>query len=71
MRDARTGETIWDFPYSGDMGRCLVADIDPDSPGCECDGIKAMHIPVRELISDMEPVPAVCLTIWQYGSPIH
>ena len=35
LRDARTGETIWDFPYSGDMGRCLVADIDPDSPGCE------------------------------------
>ena len=23
LRDARTGETIWDFPYSGDMGRCL------------------------------------------------
>lgn len=35
LRDAKTGETIWDFKYKGDMGRCMVADIDPDSPGCE------------------------------------
>ena len=35
LRDAKTGETIWDYKKSGDMGRCAVADIDPDSPGCE------------------------------------
>lgn len=35
LRDAKTGETIWDYKKHGDMGRCLVADIDPDSPGCE------------------------------------
>lgn len=35
LRDAKTGETIWDFKYKGDMGRCMVADIDPESPGCE------------------------------------
>lgn len=35
FRDARTGQTIWDYPYHGDMGRCLIADVDPDSPGCE------------------------------------
>lgn len=32
-----TGETIWSYVGSaeGDCGRCMVADIDPDSPGCE------------------------------------
>ncbi len=35
LRDAKTGETIWDYKENTDMGRCLVADIDPESPGCE------------------------------------
>lgn len=35
LRDANTGDVIWKFDKSGDVGRCLVADIDPDSPGCE------------------------------------
>lgn len=35
LRDARTGNIIWDYKFNGDMGRCGVADIDPDSPGCE------------------------------------
>lgn len=35
LRDARTGTSIWEYPQSGDVGRALVADIDPDSPGCE------------------------------------
>lgn len=35
LRDAKTGETIWDYKFNGDMGRCMVADIDPENPGCE------------------------------------
>ncbi|WP_294546740.1 hypothetical protein [uncultured Bacteroides sp.] len=35
FRDARTGEVIWKYDDSSDVGRALVADIDPDSPGCE------------------------------------
>lgn len=35
IRDAATGEIIWYIPGSGDIGRCLVADIDPETSGCE------------------------------------
>lgn len=35
LRDARTGKVIWDYKDPSDVGRCMVADIDPDSPGCE------------------------------------
>ena len=36
FRDAGTGQLIWSLQGSGgDVGRCMVADIDPDSPGCE------------------------------------
>lgn len=34
-RDACTGEVLWRYDNPGDIGRALVADIDPDSPGCE------------------------------------
>ena len=35
FRDGMTGETIWKYDSNADVGRCMVADIDPDSPGCE------------------------------------
>ena len=35
FRDAATGEIIWYIPGSGDIGRCIVADVDPTTPGCE------------------------------------
>ncbi len=35
FRDAATGEIIWYIQGSGDIGRCIVADIDPSTPGCE------------------------------------
>ncbi len=37
LRDAKTGKIIWDNVASaeGDMGRALIGDIDPTSPGCE------------------------------------
>lgn len=37
LRDAKTGATIWkkDGAEENDMGRALIADIDPNSPGCE------------------------------------
>lgn len=34
-RDAATGQVISYINGSGDVGRCMVADIDPDNPGCE------------------------------------
>lgn len=37
LRDAKTGKVIWAqmSENEGDCGRALVADIDPDAPGCE------------------------------------
>ncbi len=37
LRDAADGSIIWDHKSKtdGDMGRALIADIDPSSPGCE------------------------------------
>ena len=37
VHDAKDGSTIWAIvaPSAGDQGRCLVADVDPTSPGCE------------------------------------
>ena len=37
LHDARDGSTLWSKVGSddNDMGRCMVADIDPASPGCE------------------------------------
>lgn len=35
FRDAKTGDVIWKYDNPGDIGRALVADIDPNSPGCE------------------------------------
>lgn len=35
LRDAKTGEVIWKHDDPGDVGRCMVADIDATNPGCE------------------------------------
>ena len=37
LHDARDGKVIWkkDAASDNDMGRCMVADIDPAHPGCE------------------------------------
>lgn len=37
LHDARDGSVIWkkDSDKDNDMGRCMVADMLPDSPGCE------------------------------------
>lgn len=35
IRDAATGEILWFIPGSDDVARCIVADIDPETPGCE------------------------------------
>jgi len=37
LHDAKDGKVIWkkDADSANDMGRCMVADVDPSSPGCE------------------------------------
>ncbi len=35
LRDARTGEVIFQVKSTADVGRCMAADIDPTNPGVE------------------------------------
>ena len=35
LRDAKTGETIFQVTSNADVGRCMAADIDPRDPGAE------------------------------------
>mgnify|MGYP003092584645 FL=1 len=66
FRDARTGKVIWKYLDSDDVGRCMVADIDPDSPGCEMWWYKGnAHSPSGE---DLGYAPGYCnMAIWWSG----
>jgi len=35
LRNARTGEVVFQVKSRTDVGRCMAADIDPTNPGCE------------------------------------
>lgn len=35
FRDAATGRILWGIPATNDVGRCMVADVDAETPGCE------------------------------------
>ena len=35
LRNARTGEVVFQIPSTSDVGRCMAADIDPTNPGVE------------------------------------
>ena len=35
LRNARTGEIVFQVKSDADVGRCMAADIDPTNPGCE------------------------------------
>ena len=35
LRNARTGEVVFQIKSNDDVGRCMAADIDPTNPGCE------------------------------------
>lgn len=69
LRDAATGEVIWSnvLDKDNDTGRALVADIDPDSYGCECwwAGSNAHSIDGK----DLGYKPKSCnMAIWFSGS---
>ena len=67
LRDAYTGKVIWKYNNPGDVGRCMVADIDPDSPGCEMWWYKGnAHSPSGE---DLGYAPNSCnMAIWWNGT---
>jgi len=67
FRDARTGKTLWKYDDPSDVGRALVADIDPDSPGCEMWWYKGNAHSATG--TDLGYVPSSCnMAIWWSGS---
>ena len=52
MHDAKTGEILWGGPTSGDNGRGLAADIDPNHRGFEMWSADAPErkSPIRSLL---------------------
>lgn len=67
FRDASSGNVIWKYDNSGDVGRALVADIDPDNPGAEMWWYQSNAHSVDGV--DLGYVPASCnMAIWFSGS---
>ena len=76
VRDARTGEVIFQFKSDKDIGRCMAADIDPTHPGVEVwspntDGIRSftgeLISPRQEFISEVKAVTPVNMAVWWDG----
>ena len=71
LRDARDGSTIWASTAAddNDTGRALVADIDPDSPGCEVWWYKSTAHSIDG--RDLGYTPTSCnMAIW-FGSGLN
>lgn len=70
MRDAATGEILWKLESEtpGDEGRCLVADIDPESPGCEAWVFDRVVYTQDGAPAGGVPAPSVNFPIWWTGS---
>lgn len=67
FRDAATGSVIWQYNHPDDVGRALIADIDPDSPGCEMWWYKGnAHSPSGKDLGYAPP--SFNMAIWFSGS---
>ncbi len=70
LRDARTGEQIWALlaNEAGDEGRALIADIDPESPGCEAWVYDRIVYDINGKPTGGEKASMVNFPIWWTGS---
>ncbi|WP_448003555.1 rhamnogalacturonan lyase family protein [Agromyces bauzanensis] len=79
MRDARTGEILWDIPATVDTGRAASGDIDPRYAGAEgwaIGGDAAWNSRVGQLKSATgeliaEEIPAANFLAWFDGDPLR
>ncbi|WP_228484703.1 fibronectin type III domain-containing protein [Microbacterium cremeum] len=79
MRDARTGEILWDIPATVDTGRAAAGDIDPRFAGAEAwaiGGSAEWNSPVGQLKSAggeliAEKIPAANFLAWFDGDPLR
>lgn len=76
LRDAATGEVIFQFPSDKDIGRCMAADIDPNHPGVEMwspntDGVRSFKgelvSPKMEYQSEVSAGVPVNMAVWWDG----
>ena len=66
LRDAGTGERLWGVPATGDVGRALSADIDPNYPGNEMWGsVGNLYTSGGQTISTTKP--SMNFAIWWDG----
>lgn len=61
LRDAKTGDIIWDYvaEKESDCGRAMVGDIDPTSSGCEMWFAGATLILLQALTLAISLIPAI------------
>ncbi|MEI8407273.1 MULTISPECIES: rhamnogalacturonan lyase family protein [unclassified Kribbella] len=79
MRDARTGEILWDIPADRDTGRAAAGDIDSRYPGAEgwaVGGDAAWNSRVGQLKSSTgellsTTIPAANFLAWWDGDPLR
>ncbi|MCM1225567.1 MAG: hypothetical protein NC548_65100 [Lachnospiraceae bacterium] len=76
LRDAATGEVIFQYPSNKDIGRCMAADIDPGHEGVELwspntDGVRAFDgtliSPKMEFKTEVSAGVPVNMAVWWDG----
>ena len=69
LRDAATGEILFQVPAGEDVGRCMAADIDPTNPGVEMwsiasGGVRDYH---GNVLRERVPGLSINMAIWWDG----
>lgn len=69
LRDAATGKVLFQLPEKRDIGRCLAADIDPDSPGVELWAMRSAGLRnfKGELLAERVKVLPNNMAVWWDG----
>lgn len=67
FKNAKTGETIWGVTTTGDVGRAMAADIDPQYPGYEVWGSSGGNVYTNKGVAISTNVPTYNFGIWWDG----
>ena len=67
FKNAKTGETIWGITTTGDVGRAMAADIDPNYLGYEVWGSSGGNVYTNKGVSISTNVPTYNFGIWWDG----
>ncbi len=68
FRDANTGSVIWKFAATGDVGRAMAADVDPNHKGVECWAAgTGLYSCTGSTISSTQP-SSDCFGVWWDGT---